>query len=168
MFWRWQGHVIKKISKWIEVRGYKFKKSGSVISFESFRSDVKSDMEIECIPSNLTWLEERVGVDMTVHREKIEKWSEVVLTVWDMIGLSEVMTLVMTRPRIWPCVCIGMKTCWERVKLASNYMKRIGCWSVGSSRCILKSRVRMNSWGVMDKWVRKDENWSIKVVNGWE
>ena len=72
-----------------------------------------------------------------------ENWSEVVLPAWDSMGLSEEPALVTRRSSVWICACAGMTTCWERLQPASDEMKWIDCWFVGSSRLISN---RLREW----------------------
>ena len=39
------------------------------------------------------------------------KWSEVVVTEWDVEGLSEEWAEVMTRSSVLPSLCVGMLMC---------------------------------------------------------
>ena len=110
---------IKERSKCREIRGYEYKRvdGGSVISLKAYRSDVKSDIRdgIYSMESERGWRSGRVRHDMT--SREFGKWSEVVLSACDMIGLSEMLTLVMTISRVYPYVCVAIKTCWVRLKV---------------------------------------------------
>jgi len=98
----------------------------------------------------------------------IGKWSDGVQRVVVRDGAREESEEVITRSRMWPVLWVGKSTCW--VRLNEDRTDRIWevRWSLGLSRCRLKSPVIINSCGVVAAMERKEVNSSRKQEKGSE
>ena len=89
---------------------------------------------------------------------KMGKWSEGDQWKVDGDGAREESDDVITRSRIWFLSWVGKSTCWVRLKEDNTGRNWEVIVSVGLSRCMLKSPLMINTWGVVAGSERKELN----------